>query len=279
MAAGVDVDESVLTLPRQLLSSPSSSSSSSSFFTTNPESTSAAFQPYLPPSRPSRPSPEQHICERPAPDLAPHADCLPLFYTFYLAPSASGSTAGTPSLGPSVLSADSERTQSTMPGRTFDSLVGTRLHSSRSTDCFSSPSAARLSDTRVGTSQLRPGSQPGEESDRTASPSNFACWPGRHHQQHHHHPNGHVPQEADHHGAAARSRDTRRRHSRSRSSSHQKRQLPVGAVAQMTREEFEALPLAIQRKVCEHGYFLFYLGPLFLVLARPPSSAVEARPL
>lgn len=104
--------------------------------------------------------------------------------------------------------------------------------------------------------QRRPHSAHSEQLARLPSPF-FSLWTKRHHHHHHHHQshmdhNGkpQEPLEYPGHGFTDTKPTTHKRFTHSRSSSIGTRQNQANAVPQMTREEFEALPLAIQRKVC-----------------------------
>ena len=207
----------------------------------------------------SYPLPDHNTCNS---SLPPHANCLPLFYTFYFSPSASRSSL-TPSLWSSDLSGSSKATHRIMPAPTFDASDD-QLLLPITTDCFATSAACASGDT-VG---FRPHSSGSGRSERTASPLIFGRWARRHYQQHHDYtvsqPNG---QETRKFKASSR-KNSPKRTGRSRSNSLQNQQAQDGAVPQMTREEFEALPLAIQRKVC--------LRPLKLLSSSPKRSTVAA---
>jgi hypothetical protein len=155
------------------------------------------------------------------------------------------------------LSNNSHETQSTMPGPTFDSPADQFLLLD-TTDYFAT-SACASTDAITGATELHPRSVGSGRSERAPSPLRFARWARRHHHHYHDHNTSHrAGQETDgykgpDHGSAEhkpRRKTSPKRSGRSRSNSIQKRQTQAGAVPQMTREEFEALPLAIQRKVC-----------------------------
>ncbi|KAK3354183.1 hypothetical protein B0H65DRAFT_504318 [Neurospora tetraspora] len=95
----------------------------------------------------------------------------------------------------------------------------------------------------------RPHSAHSEQLARLPSPF-FSLWTKRHHHQHMDH-NGKPQQPFEYpgHGFTDTKPTTHKRFTHSRSSSIGTRQSQANAVPQMTREEFEALPLAIQRKV------------------------------
>ncbi|KAK4150557.1 hypothetical protein C8A00DRAFT_17935 [Chaetomidium leptoderma] len=201
-------------------------------------------------------SDQQDACHTPNPNLASHADYPPLFvYTFYLSPLTSGSSGAFSSRHSrhNGHSDESHEARSTMPGPVFDEPAEHRFPApSSTTDYVSSvcaPAETRIDDT----TQLRPHSADSGRSGRTASPLSFARWARRH--QHHPHDRHHeeeVPKvKGRDRGSAERKTITKsspKRSCRSRSSSTQKRQPQAAAVQQMTRAEFEALPLAIQRK-------------------------------
>jgi hypothetical protein len=194
-----------------------------------------------------------------------HADCLPLFSTFYLSPSASRCSGAF---------SNSEETQSIMPGQTFDAPMEHRFQPLDTTDSDYFPSARAPAETAYDTTELRSHSACSGRSQRTDSPLSFARWARRNH--HHHHSNNHnrYHEEESHKskgrdcGSADRkaSRNSPKRLTRSRSTSVQKRQHQA-AVPQMTPEEFEALPLAIQRKVCVSWLFFCHF---FFLEARSP---------
>ena len=178
------------------------------------------------------------------PNLTSHADCLPLSSTFYLSPSASRSSRGWSLCSSSDFSGTSSQTQRpTMPGQIFDAPLKQRFPPLHTNDFYFSsacaPADARIDDTTL----LRPSSAGSRRSERTASPLSFARWAKRHHHQHHHSDEDRT--------SADRKPFPKHRVGRSRSRSLQKRRPQAGAVPQMTPEEFEALPVAIQRKVCK----------------------------
>ncbi|KAK4189726.1 hypothetical protein QBC35DRAFT_127009 [Podospora australis] len=180
--------------------------------------------------------------------VAPHADCLPLFYTFFLSPSASTSSFASSVWSSGQRSGDSEETNethTTMPGQILET-DSDRSPPSISADYF----APSLCDTVDHQQSTTPNSQFRQQSSGPL----FSRWARRHH----HHPQsqsnqGHAPSKY-HPGRGSldvkptSSKNSPKRQTHSRSSSIQKRQAQAGAVPQMTREEFEALPLAIQRK-------------------------------
>lgn len=194
---------------------------------------------------------DQTASKSPDPSLFAHANCLPLFYTFFLSPSASRSSVAS-SLWSSDLSSDDSRgTQSTiMPGPTLD-LPADSFLAPVTTDYSATPSACAPAESTASTTRLRPHSADSGRNERSGSPLIFARWARRHH---HHGQESSKLKGPDRDSAERKpsSKSSPKRPGRSRSNSIQKRQPQAGAVPQMTREEFEALPLAIQRKVCGH---------------------------
>ncbi|KAK3337461.1 hypothetical protein B0T19DRAFT_438126 [Cercophora scortea] len=152
-------------------------------------------------------------------------DRLPPAYTFYLSPSSSSSSLA--SAAWSTTSCPSRETQATMPGPT---------------------PAALDSRTAADTSHWlpRPHSAQSERSARSPSPI-LTRW-ARRHQQHHSRPSHSKLDGSGRSSIESKTISIGLPSSRSRSSSIQKRPSQHGVVPQMTREEFEALPLAIQRK-------------------------------
>lgn len=207
--------------------------------------------------------PIHDTCRSPNPTTAPVADCLPLLSTFYLSPSASRSSRAF-SLSSSDISGNSCQTQRIMPGQTYDALPEHRFPSPVPNDYFSlayAPTDLRTDDT----TQLRPRSAGSRGTERTGSPLSFARWARRHHHHgdyHHGEEEGYTLKGRDR-GSAERkaaNRSSPKRLGRPRSRSLQKRQ-PQAAVPQMTREEFEALPLAIQRKVRQNRLLARFRHP------------------
>ena len=249
--------------------------------------------------------------ERPQLAIATHAGCRPLAHTFYLSPSASGTSVTSGSWSSCDLSSDgSDDTQNTiMPGPTIDSP--TDQLAGGVTDYFAPPSSASLPSSAAAPStsargpaeaaknnnnssssssnnnntpaaECPPPSSGSGRSERTGNPLVFARWARRQHHQHQHqHQQHHSHSTSQQNGQDAhRCKGERKlssrgsspkrsgRRPRSSSTGTQKRQGQAGAVAQMTLEEFEALPLAIQRKVCTRlSFFLFYffLFSFFLI--------------
>jgi hypothetical protein len=126
-----------------------------------------------------------------------------------------------------------------MPGQTFEAQAEHRFQSPNTTDYF--PLTCTATNTSIDdTTQPPPCSAGSGKSARTASPMTFARWARRQHD-----------------GEPAnklKRRDHSSRNGLSRSGSIQKPQAQTGGAPQMTREEFEALPLAIQRKVCRNRF-------------------------
>ncbi|KAL2018890.1 hypothetical protein VTK56DRAFT_315 [Thermocarpiscus australiensis] len=139
-----------------------------------------------------------------------------------------------------------------MPGTTFDARPDQFLLPNGS-DYFTTSACSAGSTNDI--TQLRPRSAGSERSEPSASRLMFTRWARRHHHQHHSQsrrdrqeaqkPNGPGRGSGE---RKASSRGNPRRSGRSRSNSIQKRQSEAATVPRMTREEFEALPLAIQRK-------------------------------
>ncbi|KAL2256711.1 hypothetical protein VTK26DRAFT_1235 [Humicola hyalothermophila] len=205
------------------------------FVNTNKSSSRASPQARSPSCR----FPDHNACNS---GLAPHADCLPLFYTFYLSPSETKSSI-VPSLWSSELSGSSDETDRTMSTATFHARDDQLLLPS--TTDYSSTSACASRDA----AHLRPHSTDSGKDERTASALTFGRWGRRHYQQHQKCAASHQNGDGIHESKASNRRSSPRRTARPRSSSSaQNRQTQAGAVPQMTREEFEALPLAIQRK-------------------------------
>lgn len=102
--------------------------------------------------------------------------------------------------------------------------------------------------------QRRPHSAHSEQLARLPSPF-FSLWTKRNHHQHmDQHGKPQQPFEYPGHGFTDTKPTTHKRFTHSRSSSIGTRQSQANVVPQMTREEFEALPLAIQRKVCTRNF-------------------------
>lgn len=166
-----------------------------------------------------------------------------LFYTFFLSPTASTSSVVSSvwsSPGPSS-DTDSDETHTTMPGPTYDGP----------TDQFPPPTpiATEYCDNFACASAEQTPSRP-----QTAKHGrSFSRW-GRRNQS---------PSNVQTLRLCGRRsldlpgmRASPKRPGHSRSSSIQKLQAQAAAVPQMSRDEFEALPLAIQRKVCTENILL-----------------------
>ncbi|KAK3372539.1 hypothetical protein B0H63DRAFT_439789 [Podospora didyma] len=169
-----------------------------------------------------------------------------LFYTFFLSPTASTSSLVS-SVWSSHPSCGSRETQTTMPGPTLEaSSYGAFAHSTGS--YFSNP---------FSNANDRPESaRSGQSSQSVNTNPLFTRWARRHQQHHHHRQNGQPFQQNHSNGPGRGAPESKpgssssldvKRPSHSRSASIKKRQSQSG-VPQMTRQEFEALPVAIQRK-------------------------------
>jgi hypothetical protein len=131
-----------------------------------------------------------------------------------------------------------------MPGQIVEMRAGAPAPLPIPEEYFTRPSTCTAADT-TNDSHWRPHS-----SGRPASPI-FARWVRRHHHYHsqRHHSGQLQPRTSTESKVSGSSSAVAKQSpARSRSSSFQKRQSHMGSVQQMTREEFEALPLAIQRK-------------------------------
>ncbi|KAK5654967.1 hypothetical protein OQA88_6725 [Cercophora sp. LCS_1] len=191
------------------------------------------------------------------------------FHTFFFSPSTSTSSLASSASWTSVPSSDTDEAPSTtMPGLiTMESATaGPLAHQPADDDeYFARPpiqaaDEATANTTTSTTNQWRPPSarSGGSGTRRPASPPIFSRWGRRHPNGHHHHPHRHPSGQlqapsgrgsTESKVSGSGSSIVKRSPGRSRSSSMQKRQsLIVAGVPQMTREEFEALPLAIQRK-------------------------------
>lgn len=189
-------------------------------------------------------------CQSRDPDFTSQADCVLLCDTFYLSPSVSRSSRSISSRS-SGSGPETHDARLIMPGQIFDAPAENHFPSSTASGYFALTDDA--ADSRFNsTTQLPPCSAESSKGDRTASPLNFARWAKR---QHHAHQDRHKEEhmyksKKGNRGAEERklSKGSSKRNVLTRSNSVQKRQAQA-AVPQMTREEFEALPLAIQRKV------------------------------
>ena len=213
------------------------------------------------------------------------ADAPVPFWTFFRASSTSSLTSLSPTVNGDGAchyyqldhhtdsgTSDSIDTDTTMPGTTLGApaLDGVRMASSSST-CFANPtfdSAAESTTGLLGTGQSwRPQTSKSAWSTHS-SHLLFARWIRRH-QSHQ------LDTAADQvgNGFGTRTSDADKQPITQedmglprRNPSFQKR--PYGMTPQLTREEFEALPLAIQRKVC----LLFLLGETCSTRFPPPST-------
>ncbi|KAK3936074.1 hypothetical protein QBC46DRAFT_270373 [Diplogelasinospora grovesii] len=177
-------------------------------------------------------------------------NCYPLYYSFFLSPTTSTSSLVSVDSTSDKSSGASRDTQSTtaMPGPTLaapeDGSLGlmTPNYFSHSTSTFTT------ADGTHHISQWRPESAPNASSARSTSPI-FSRWARR---NQHHHMQSQQDMDVSSRGSTESkirtSPKTLKRTTRSRSSSVQKRHSQAGMVPQMTQEEFESLPLAIQRK-------------------------------
>ncbi|KAK1829868.1 hypothetical protein QBC39DRAFT_355599 [Podospora conica] len=208
-------------------------------------------------------------------------DRHPSHTTFFISPSASTSSllssASSWASDPSRDS-DSADTLSTMPGPLLELPPLTPFDTSIDTDDYlRRPSTCAAPEMAIdSTPPWRPQSthHGASGSPRPSSPL-FARWAKRHHHQGHHRHHGHggplqpagpgtgpgsgagtgpgsgsgrgsTESKASH--SSSMSAIVKRSPARSRPGSMHKRQSHIGSVPQMTRDEFEALPLAIQRK-------------------------------
>jgi hypothetical protein len=171
-------------------------------------------------------------------------ECRSPFKSFFFSPSAS--TSSLASSSPWASERPSREESAAMPGQIVEMRAGAPAPLPVPEEYFTRPSTCAVADTTNET-QWRPHS-----SGRPASPI-FARWVRRHHHYHsQRHNSGQLQPRTSTESKVSGSSSAVAKQSpaRSRSSSFQKRQSHMGGVPQMTREEFEALPLAIQRKVC-----------------------------
>ncbi|KAK4142141.1 uncharacterized protein C8A04DRAFT_13474 [Dichotomopilus funicola] len=166
------------------------------------------------------------------PSSLDHPDLVVDNATFYLSSgSRSSSTSSLWSTDSDDSDSDSESQTTpiiTMPGQTFDALPGHQ---------FPLSNTAKIDNTF----QLPPYSADSGRSEQTPSPLSFSRWTKKQHNF-----DLQNSQQARKLRRRDQSKDSSRRYGLTRAGSVQKRQ--SGCVPQMTREEFEALPLAIQRK-------------------------------
>lgn len=210
--------------------------------------------------------PDHNTCQS---NIAPLPTVFPLSYTFYQPPSTSRSSLASSSWLYDPCNTSRE-TQSTMPGPTFDAPADQFLLFD-TTDYFST-SACASRDSTTNITELRPRSVGSGRGERAPSPLVFPRWAKRHHHHHHDHSTSYRAGQGTHGYRGLdcglveykpKRKSSPKRSGRSRSNSIQTRQAQVGAVPQMTREEFEALPLAIQRKVC------YDIGLVFTIITCP----------
>ncbi|KAK0633453.1 hypothetical protein B0T14DRAFT_561050 [Immersiella caudata] len=169
-------------------------------------------------------------------------ECRSPFKSFFFSPSASTSSLASSS---AWASERPSREEPAMPGPIVEMSAGAPPSLPVSEEYFARPSACAAADTTNET-QWRPHSA---RSGRPASPI-FARWVRRHHYHSQRHHSGQLQPRtsAESKVSGSSSAVAKQSPAHSRSSSIQKRQSHMGGVPQMTREEFEALPLAIQRK-------------------------------
>ncbi|KAK4170302.1 hypothetical protein QBC43DRAFT_340055 [Cladorrhinum sp. PSN259] len=160
-----------------------------------------------------------------------------VFYTFFLSPSASTASivSSVWSSGPASSDADSNETHTTMPAPTYDGPAD-HVPQADALDYFYGPAYSSAEQT------------PSRPQTASKHGRSFSRWGRRNHQQSP--SNGQAWRV---YGRAsldlpAMKGSQKRPGGHSRSSSIHKRQAQAAAVPQMSREEFEALPLAIQRK-------------------------------
>jgi len=186
--------------------------------------------------------------------------CHSPFQTFFFSPSASTTSFAFSDSWASEEGPSSEGTA--MPGQLLEPAAADRVPLPATDDYFTRPSTcAPPVDMATDEAQRRPQSA---RAGRPASPI-FARWARRHNHSYRHHsgqlqpPAGRSSTESKVSGSS--STVVKQSPGRARSSSMQKRQSHGAGVPQMTREEFEALPLAIQRKVCT--IFDFYVSSCY----------------
>jgi hypothetical protein len=181
--------------------------------------------------------------------------CRSPFQSFFFSPSASTSSLASSSAWASERPG---RDEDTMPGPIDELRAGAPAALPVAEEYFVRPSTCAAADDKTNEAQWRPHSA--RSSGRPASPI-FARWVRRHHYHTHRHHSGQLQPRTSTESKVSGSSSALVKQSpaRSRSSSMQKRQSHMGSVPQMTREEFEALPLAIQRKVCYFRLSCFYV--------------------
>ncbi|KAK3900436.1 hypothetical protein C8A05DRAFT_17262 [Staphylotrichum tortipilum] len=222
-------------------------SSELSSFINSPPSSSAAASPRV-------------SSTHPFPNLASHPDDTQdesPSYTFYLAPSSPSRSSHAHSYslcssnisGPSIPANHTRRSIGiTIPGKTRGGASPEHRPPLSSMDDYFSSAYGPIYSGMDDTTQLRPGSSGSTRSERNAIPLSFARWARRHYQHQHQQLSGEEREKASN-NSNNNNNNNNKRHGRGSSKTLQKRQTQArAAVPQMTREEFEALPLAIQRK-------------------------------
>ncbi|KAK0656143.1 hypothetical protein B0T16DRAFT_398665 [Cercophora newfieldiana] len=209
------------------------------FFTnTNTKTQTAASDGQLEPNRPHLDTGRDRTASLPD-------DCRTPYKSFYFSPSVSTSSLASSSAWASEGPSREEAT--TMPGQIIERRAGAPAALPVPEEYFARPSACAAADTTTtNDAQWRPHSA---RSGRPASPV-FARWARRHHYHSQRQHSGQMRPRTSTESKVSGSSSAvvKQSPARSRSSSIQKRQSHIGGVPQMTREEFEALPLAIQRK-------------------------------
>ncbi|KAK0612994.1 hypothetical protein B0T17DRAFT_498569 [Bombardia bombarda] len=191
----------------------------------------------------------------PASPIAPD-EPLPLSqpYTFFISPSTSASSlAASSTWSSSITTCPSRETQTTMPGQTPVVPAEGVFASNAPVDHVTNANCTSPPNRSLDTSQRQPRSSTASgKSEGSASPI-FTRWARRH--QHHHTHTGRLQHHFDVSARSSSESKTKnndspahKRSSRSRPGSLKTGQPPCGVVPQMTQDEFEALPLAIQRK-------------------------------
>lgn len=174
-----------------------------------------------------------------------------LFYTFLQSPATSTTSLVLDTSSSSdITSCLGQEQKPAMPGQTLAAPVGSGYTDMPLRDYFATPSTDE--DTQPMSnhgSQPRPRSRSIEGKTRRSASPIFTLWGRRHQHQQRDRPNR-SSSESKPNSSSGHS-FIHKRGTLSRSGSIQKRHSSqAGMVPQMTREEFEALPLAIQRKVC-----------------------------
>ncbi|KAM7190295.1 hypothetical protein V8F20_009802 [Naviculisporaceae sp. PSN 640] len=173
-----------------------------------------------------------------------------LFYTFLQSPATSTTSLVFGPCGSSdITSYFSQEQEPAMPGPTLAAPGGSGYTDMPSRDYFATPSAQEDTEPMSKTgNQSRPRSRSIEGKARRSASPIFSLWARRHQHQQQHDRSNRSSSESKPNSSSGHS-FIHKRGTLSRSGSIQKRQSSqAGVVPQMTREEFEALPLAIQRK-------------------------------